>query len=492
MKLTKLSLAMASVIGASFAPDVMALDLYVDTKTQQIFAEPGKGRVLLGEFQKVGEAAAKPAESAELKAEIAQIKEDLALKDNALKALDEHAKANEENVKVKMDKKGLQFESADKNFKFKFGGRIHADAAYHSGDDLVKAGTGDHAEANDGTEIRRARMEMQGTFYKDWNFRTVADFADNKVAMKDAFLQYDGLKDVKITAGQHKQFFSRELYESSNDLMFMERSMMDVLNAPVVDRAIGLSGSTKGENWTAGLGIYGDAIDPPAGSKLDEGWGISSRLTYAPIQEKTKLIHLGVAGNYRTADANGEVAKSKKLDYKYSSTHFSGLNLIQYEPENVDSIKMLGLETSGLYGPFYAGGEYTRAWADSDGGTNFTSDGWYTEAAWSITGESRVYKEGVFKYLEPAKPFNPKSGGWGAWELAARYSQVNLGQPSTPADDISGSNMTVALNWYINSNFRLMADYSRTFDLKNASVTYPDGAQPDNMDVYMLRGQVAF
>ncbi|MGZ4999653.1 MAG: OprO/OprP family phosphate-selective porin, partial [Methylomonas sp.] len=91
MKLTKLSLAMASVLGAGFNADAFALDLYVDTKTQQIFAEPGKGRVLLGEFQKVGEAAAaKPAESADLKAEIAQIKQDLALKNNEIKALDEH------------------------------------------------------------------------------------------------------------------------------------------------------------------------------------------------------------------------------------------------------------------------------------------------------------------------------------------------------------------------------------------------------------------
>lgn len=497
MKLTKLSLAMASVIGAGYAADALALDLYVDTKTQQIFAEPGKGRVLLGEFQKVGEAAAKPAETNELKAEIAQIKEDLALKDNALKALDEHAKANEEEVKVKLDNKGLQFESADKDFKFKLGGRIHADAAYHSGDDLVKAGTKTHNEANDGTEIRRARMEMAGTFYKDWEFRTVADFADNAVAMKDVYLRYSGWDLAHITAGQQKQNFSRELMESSNDLMFMERSLMDVLNNPVVDRAIGLNLNSKGKQWTAALGIFGDSITPPtktaAGSdKYDEGWGISSRLTYAPIQEKTKLIHLGIAGNYRTADDNAEVAKSKALDYAYKSSHGSMLSLLEYKPTNVDSIKMVGLEASGLYGPFSAGGEYTRAWVDRDGGNNFTSDGWYAEAAWSITGESRKYKDGVFKYLEPAKKFSPKNGGWGAWELAARYSQVNLGKGTTPADDIAASNMTMALNWYINSNFRFMADYSRTFDFKNANVTYPNGAQPENMDVYMFRGQVAF
>ena len=63
MKLTKLSLAMASVIGASFAADALAMDLYVDTKTQQIFAEPGKGRTKLGSFEKVEEQQAKKVET---------------------------------------------------------------------------------------------------------------------------------------------------------------------------------------------------------------------------------------------------------------------------------------------------------------------------------------------------------------------------------------------------------------------------------------------
>ena len=55
MKLSKLGFAMASLLGAGFAVDAMALDLYVDQKTQQIFAEPGKGRTKLGTFQQVDE-----------------------------------------------------------------------------------------------------------------------------------------------------------------------------------------------------------------------------------------------------------------------------------------------------------------------------------------------------------------------------------------------------------------------------------------------------
>lgn len=184
MKLSKLCLAMAGVLGTGMTAEALALDLYVDTKTQQIYAEPGPGRTKLGAFERVEESAAQ-------KAEIQQIKDDLAMKNNELKSLDEHMKAAEE-YKVKVDKGGLSAESADKKYKFKLGGRIHADAAYSNNDNLVNASNA-HAEANDGTYIRRARMRFEGVFDKDWLFRTEADFADDAVNMKDIFIQYSGL-----------------------------------------------------------------------------------------------------------------------------------------------------------------------------------------------------------------------------------------------------------------------------------------------------------
>ncbi|QPK63023.1 porin [Methylomonas sp. LL1] len=488
MKLTKLSLAMASVLGAGFAADAMALDLYVDTKTQQIYAEPGPGRTKLGSFEKVEDTAAQ-------KAEIQQIKEDLALKDNELKALDEHVKVAEE-VKIKMGNKGVEFESKDKDFKFRLGGRIHADASYTSGDDdLLNRSNNTHVEANDGTEIRRARMEMIGTFYKDWDFKSQFDFADNSVAVKDLFMQYRGLKDFEFTAGQQKQAFSRELQESSNDMMFMERSLMDALNAPTVDRAIGLNVGSFQKDWTGQVGIYGDTVTPNANSgNADEGWGISTRWTYAPINEKTKVIHLGVAGNYRDPNANDQVT-DHALRLRSETSHMSNLNLIDTGSiAGVNAVQMVGLEANALYGPFTVGGEYTQMWLDREKINGSNSDnvefnGWYTEASWTITGESRKYKNGKFYKLEPNKNFSLKNGTWGAWELAGRYAEADLNSGNIRGGQMS--NLTVALNWYLNSNFRFMADYNKTLDLSGSPIKTTNGGEP-NVDTFMLRGQLAF
>jgi phosphate-selective porin OprO/OprP len=495
MNFSKLTLAVATVLGAGATSSAFAIDLYVDVKTKQIYAEPGPNRQLMGSFVKADDAASKPAESAEL----AAVKEDLELKTNEIKALQEHM-TEAEKVKLTMDKKGLQVESADKNFQFKLGGRIHADANYTSGDDYLE--DGDHVEANDGTEIRRARMEFAGTFFKDWGFRTVADFADDNVRVKDAFIQYTGFNWGTITAGQQKQNFSRELQESSNDMMFTERSLMNILNNPTVDRAIGLNFQSFGKNWVAKAGIFGDAITPARTGTApeidnagDEGWGVSSRLIYNPILEKDKLIHLGIAGNYRVPDDTGDVAKSRGLAVVYETNNMSNLDIINASITDVDSIKMLGLEAAGMYGPFSVGGEYTQQWVDrKDGSDNVALNGWYGEAAWSITGESRKYKEGNFKYLEPAKPFSLKNGGWGAWELATRYSAADLNDGSFTGGELS--NVTVALNWYINSNFRMMANWTHLLDIKDSPLTTASGTSlsGDNadLDTFTLRAQVAY
>lgn len=489
MKFSKLTLAVAAVLGAGVTTSAFAIDLYVDTKTKQIYAEPGPHRQLMGAFERVED---RPAIAPVDKAEIAAIREDLALKTNELKALDEHMKAAEE-VKVTMDKKGLQVESADKNFQFKLGGRIQADANYSGNDKFFEKGQ--LVEANDGTEFRRARINFTGTFFKDWKFKTQADFADNNLVMKDLFIEYTGMDFMNVTLGQQKQNFSRELLESSNDLMFTERSLMNVLSENVVDRAIGLNLQSKAKKgYTAALGIYGNNITPARKTlnAADEGWSISGRGTFAPIEEKTKVVHLGVAGNYRQADQNGDLYKSATYKYAYETDHMSNLDLINKSVSNVKNIKMLGLEAAGLYGPFSVGAEYTRQWVDrKNGDSNLEVDGWYADAAWTITGESRKYKQGKFHKVSPSKPFSLKNGGWGAWELATRYSNVDVNDGGFHGGEMS--NMTVAVNWYLNDNIRFMADYVRSFNFNHAAVTAtPTGGDPDNNDTFTLRAQLAY
>ena len=128
MKFSKLTLAIATTLGATASFNALAMELYVDTKTKQIYAEPGRGRVSIGAFERVED---KPVVAPADAAEITAVRQDLEMKTNEIKALQEHMD-EVEKVKVIMDKKGLQVESKDKNFKFKLGGRLQADATWNS------------------------------------------------------------------------------------------------------------------------------------------------------------------------------------------------------------------------------------------------------------------------------------------------------------------------------------------------------------------------
>lgn len=493
MKFSKLTLAIATTLGASASFSAFAIDLYVDTKTKQIYAEPGRGRVLMGAFERVED---KPVVAPADAAEIETVRQDLEMKTNEIKALQEHMD-EVEKVKVTVDKKGLTAETADKDFKFNLGGRIQTDANYTVNGNYVAAGTANtpfpiQENANDGTEVRRARIDFTGTFYKDWDFKTQIDFADNAVAVKDLFVQYNGLDYVNITGGQQKQNFSQELLESSNDLMFTERSLMNVLNAPLVDRAIGLNfQSIAKTGYTAALGFYGDTISPNKTlGNANEGWSINGRATYAPIEEKTKVVHLGIAGNYRQPNGSDKVM-DKTLVYEYETDHMSNLFLIESDVSLINNISMLGLEASGLYGPFSVNSEYTHQWLSREGNNdNLSFDGWYVDAAWSITGESRKYKQGKFYKLSPAKEFSFKNGTWGAFELATRYSGVDVNSNNFKGGSLQ--NITVAVNWYFNDNIRLMTDWTRAFDVHYPAVTTDGGGAPNDNNTFTIRAQLAY
>ena len=550
-------------IGASSG--VHAIDLYVDTTTKQIFTEAGPGRERLGTFKRVEDKPAqaqatvndamtnrnrrrgrgrlrgrstqdkegqiKTADALPLRNRDAELKVEadnakLISKIDALEkqiqkfkdvkvtqrkghlrliskvdSLEKEVKKSQ-NTKVTLDKHGFQVKSSDGNFKFKFGGKMHADASVSSNDHFSNGG--DLTEANSGTQITKARMGFTTTLYKVWKFKTDIDFAGDQIRVKDLKLAYTGLKifedkKLQVTVGHQKQAFSRELLESSSDLMFMGRSMMNVLNKPVVGRAIGLNLASNGKKWTTQAGVYGDGMEENDGH--DEGWGVNGRATFNPILNNDdgiqKLVHLGVAGNYRRSSDNDQVngASDNYLTYKHETHKLSNLYPIYTKLYSVRNIKMVGLEANAVYGPFSLGGEFTRSWvqrskADHGYGTNLDFHGWYGEAAVTLTGESRTYRNGLFRRLKPKNVFSLANGGLGAWEIAARVGGINMNDGAYKGGSMK--NFSFALNWYANENVRLMFGYDRIIEIDNSPlIKRSNGGKPDGLNTFMFRTQIA-
>ena len=106
-----------------------------------------------------------------------------------------------------------------------------------------------------------------------------------------------------------------------------------------------------------------------------------------------------------------------------------------------------------------------------------------------LTGE-----RASFRGVTPKKPFDLKSGGWGALELAGRYSVLRIDPDAFPTfASLSTSAQearawTVGLNWYLNKNVRAYLDYEETaFDGGAAG-----GKDRDTERVIFTRAQVSF
>lgn len=144
----------------------------------------------------------------------------------------------------------------------------------------------------------------------------------------------------------------------------------------------------------------------------------------------------------------------------------------------VDDFLASAAEAAGVWGPLSLQAEYLRADLTRAKARDASFDGWYAQASWFLTGESRPYKvaDGIFDRVTPRSSVG--LGGWGAWEVAARLSDLDL----TDAGIGGGQqrDLTLALNWYLAPNLRLMLDYVRVLELDRPG-NAADGDEPSSL-----------
>jgi len=164
---------------------------------------------------------------------------------------------------------------------------------------------------------------------------------------------------------------------------------------------------------------------------------------------------------------------------------------------------LMGLEMCYVRGPFSVQAEYGWNWMSDVFGIaptgltlnpaivpeqNYMFNGGYLQLAYTLTGESRAYDRArgtlAREYFRRG-PFTPAwlvrdengnlNWGLGAWEIAGRYSYVNLND-ATGLHRIQGGVMeglSLGLNWYLNTNLTCMFDwvYNHRDDVVPATVS---------------------
>ena len=108
-------------------------------------------------------------------------------------------------------------------------------------------------------------------------------------------------------------------------------------------------------------------------------------------------------------------------------------------------------------GPFWLHGEYTLNDIDAPAVGNPDLSGYHLTGSWALTGEMRGYnhKSGIFNPLPVAR--SVYQDGWGAWEIAARWSDIDLTDGSVDGGEMQV--LSLGLNWWLSPVFNINFNY---------------------------------
>jgi phosphate-selective porin OprO/OprP len=359
----------------------------------------------------------------------------------------EQAKAEELSAKPAEQQQGTikwgpapTFTSPDGRFQMKLRGRLLVDAGR-----VRRDGEFDKIGA---TEMRAARLGIEGKAWRVVGYKFEVDFAGNDVAVKDAYLSFGGPVQVKV--GQFRLATSLEEATSSRFVTFMERA--SYTDAFGFGRQIGIGIGKGGANWSAQAAIFRGSV---ASNARDEGVTLAGRVTFGPEFGGIQT-HFGGAVRYRNAGQD-------QPDFRYRQRPHNHLALKYLDTGSLARKDLFwGIEAAAVRGPVSLQVEY--GWLDvrlnnwNGKGPDFA--GGYASLSWFITGESRSYKagKGAFGRINVARPVF--DGGPGAWQVAARYDRIDLSEGAIRGGE--QDSYILGVNWYLNNYTRLMANYSRS------------------------------
>ena len=393
---------------------------------------------------------------------------------------EDRKQAATDNPPVVLDEHGLTVRSPDDRVNFNLGGRLHTDFGSGGSSAVTDA-------VPDTARVRRLWIEPRLTIDKDLFFNLQYDPMSESTPIDNLLVSYKGFAPFTFTGGNFKEPFSLEVLTSNNNITFMERSLMSTFS-PTAGRSTGFAIGTHGANWTLAAGVFGGNIN----SSVDHGGTAGTiRATYAPILTSNEVLHFGVAGSYRSLD-------QARPDVSFATSPESFLftaALVDTGTIGANAIGRLGFEFAWANGPFRMQAEYIATQVDRVTSGHAAFQGGYLQAAWVINGKSPRYaldanvatEIGVFSRVQPESGQRVSHGGVGVFEVAARYSVIDLARR-----DIQGGfqqDVTVGLNWYPEPYIRVMGNYIHAWANPTAQAVT---GRPAEADIGQIRLQVAF
>lgn len=216
---------------------------------------------------------------------------------------------------------------------------------------------------------------------------------------------------------------------------------------------------------TGAVGLFNDWL-VTSGEGFDESASqVTARVTGLPFvsKDESSLIHLALGVRYN--DAKEGLRYLARPEFNQAPVYvdtgaFTAEHTLTYD-----------LEASLRRGPIWLASEWVRNAVKAPELENPVFSGFHVSGSWTLTGEMRPYnrRNGTFGPVPVAKSIN--QGGYGALELSARYSSLNLSDGLIDGGKINV--ISLGLNWYLTPMFTFNLNYRHIlldrFDIRGHS-----------------------
>lgn len=348
------------------------------------------------------------------------------------------------------------------NFDFYFGGFLQAD---------LMSLYGAAPELQGISNWRDGRVSLGFDFYKYWQINIVYDFKFGQLL--NAYFAYVGTYST-VMVGQVFPVFGIANTADTSQITFLE------LPLPVFPFSTayypGVEVGIYRSPFTLYASVFGAQLGTVVHGRNPIGGTISA--TFSPIHTQTKVFVVSLSGWQQAIDSFHALGLDSPPELIATNEgSLIGIGTVG----NVKNFQSFDGGMAGVYGPFSMQGEYIDTWVNRvHSFPTLKFHGFYVTASYFLTGESRLYsfKDAGFVGITPI------NGKYGAWQVALRYSQLNL-----MSQDVTGSrerNITVGLNWFPFQQFAFKFNYIHAMARPNSM------GQNQTANMYILRLQVVF
>jgi len=382
-------------------------------------------------------------------------------------------------------------------------------AAFHQ--DAANEAT--FGEIQNGADFRRTRLTGKAALAPTMNALMQFDFGfPGRPTFTDLWIDWTDLPILgTVRVGQWKQPFSLEVVSSFRYTTFMERSSMFQAFTPFRHIGVGFYNHSEDlmSTWAASLIRTGQ--DQFGGSISNVGGnGFVGRVTrlawWDEASEGRGYLHLGGgyflnsppfhATRFRSIP---EIFVGEQRGTDIGTAGFAIPGPFDGTPFFVDTLALLdvdyvhtpGAELLWVHGPLSIQAEAMAAIVERSANPTATLDGAYVQVGWFLTGEHRPYDRnaGAIDRVKPFEDFflvrtdHGVARGWGAWELALRYSHIDLNDATVRGGVMD--NMTAGVNWYCNPYCKVVFNYIHSW-------TEARNGQAGEANAFALRTQMDF